>query len=182
MSDKTSAVAFVGALLDVAGKKGVQEQIEKDLELVCGVIAGHTVLRKLFFHPCVTRDEKNAVIRKLFGDSISGLMKNFLNVLLDRKREGVLWAIPEILEQTVNEKNGVSKVVVQTAIPITGERLNGLKRRLDKMVGRTVAVEVVKDPSILGGMIVRIGNKIIDGSVAGRLKNLKTRLLAVPST
>ncbi|MEK7776161.1 MAG: F0F1 ATP synthase subunit delta [Planctomycetota bacterium] len=50
------------------------------------------------------------------------------------------------------------------------------------MVGRTVAVEVVKDPSILGGMIVRIGNKIIDGSVAGRLKNLKTRLLAVHST
>jgi len=182
VSDKIAAITFVGALLDVAEKKGVQEQIEKDLELVCGVITEHTVLKKLFFHPRVTRDEKNAVIKSLFGDSISGIMKNFLNVLLDRKREDVLWIIPEILEQTVNEKNGVSKVVVQTAIPITGERLSGLKRQLDKVVGRKVAVEVVKDPNILGGMIVRIGNKIIDGSVAGRLKNLKTRLLAVHST
>lgn len=182
MSDKTLAVTFVGALLDVAEKKGVQERIENDLELVCGVIAEHTVLKKLFFHPCVTRDEKNAVIKSLFGDSISGIMKNFLNVLLDRRREDVLWIIPEILEQTVNEKNGVSKVVVQTAIPITGERLSGLKQQLDKIVGRKVAVEVVNDPGILGGMIMRIGNKIIDGSVAGRLKNLKTRLLAVHST
>ncbi|MEK7297829.1 MAG: ATP synthase F1 subunit delta, partial [Planctomycetota bacterium] len=107
---------------------------------------------------------------------------NFLNVLLDRKREDVLWVIPEILEHTVNEKNGVSKVVVQTAIPITGERLNSLKRQLDKMVGRTVSVKVVNDPNILGGMILRIGNKIIDGSVAGRLKNLRARLLAVHST
>ena len=182
MSDKIAAITFVGALLDVAEKKGVQEQIEKDLELVCSVITEHTVLKKLFFHPCVTRDEKNAVFKKLFGDSISGLTKNFLNVLLDRKREGVLWAIPEIPEHTVNEKNGVSKVVVQTAIPITSERLSSLKQQLDKIVGRKVAVEVVNDPNILGGMIMRIGNKIIDGSVAGRLKNLKTRLLAVHST
>ncbi len=182
MSDKLAAVAFVGALLDVAEKKGALERIEKDLELVCGVIAKHAALKKLFFHPVVTRDEKDAVINSLFGDSISGLMKNFLNVLLDRKREGVLWAIPEIYEQTVNEKKGVRKVIVHAAIPITGERLNNLKRRLDKMVGRTVAVEVVRDPNILGGMIVRIGNKIIDGSVVSRLKNLKTRLLALHST
>ena len=181
MSDKIAAVTFVGALLDVAEKKGALERIEKDLELVCGVITRHAALKKIFFHPTVTRDEKNALIKKLFGDSISGLMKNFLNLLLDRQREGVLWAIPEICEQTINEKKGVSKVIVQTAIPITGERLNSLKRKLDKVVGRPVVVEVEKDPAILGGMIVRIGNKIIDGSVAGRLKNLKTRLLELQS-
>lgn len=177
MSDKIAAVTFVGALLEVAEEKGGLEQIEKDLELVCGVITKHAELKKMFFHPGVTRDEKNALIKRIFGDSISGIMKNFLNVLLDRRREGVLWAIPEVYEKAINDKRGVSKVTVHAAIPITGERLVHLKRRLDKMVGRKVEIEVVKDPQILGGMVLRMGNKIVDGSVAGRLKDLKTRLL-----
>lgn len=179
MSDKIAAVTFVGALLEVADEKGDLEQIEKDLELVCGVITKHANLKKMFFHPGVTRDEKDAVIKKIFGDSISGIMKNFLNVLLDRRREGVLWAIPDICEKAINDKRGVSKVFVHAAIPITGERLTHLKRRLDKMVGRKVTVEVVKDPQILGGMLLRMGNTIVDGSVTSRLSDLKTRLLAV---
>lgn len=182
MSDKIAAVTFVGALLEVAEEKGELEQIEKDLGLVCSVITKHANLKRMFFHPGVTRDEKNAVIKKIFGDSISGIMKNFLNVLLDRRREGVLWAIPDICEKAINDKRCVSKVIVHAAVPITGERLTHLKRRLDKMVGRKVEVEVVKDPRILGGMILRIGNKIVDGSVTGRLKVLKTRLLAVHTT
>ena len=62
-------------------------------------------------------------------------------------------------------------------IPITGDRLNNLKKRLAKITGKSVEIEVVKDPQILGGMVIRIGNNMIDGSVASRLKNLKARLL-----
>ena len=64
-------------------------------------------------------------------------------------------------------------------IPLTGERLDNFKKKLNKLTGKTVKVEVVQNPEILGGMIIEIGNMMIDGSVASRLKNLKTRLLSL---
>ena len=177
MLDKTVAITFVNALLEVAAKKGLFDRIEKDLWLVCEVIIKHDGLKKILFHPSIMREEKKKVIKKVFGESVSDLMKNFLNLLVDRRNEGILEFIPDVYKETIDEKKGILKAKVQTVIPLTAERLNSLKKRLDKLTGKTAEIEVVHDPQILGGIVVRIGNKMIDGSIVNRLKNLKTRLL-----
>lgn len=177
MLDKSVAITFVNALLEVAAKKGQFEQIEKDLDLVCDVITRHEDFKKVLLHPSVTRNDKKDLIKKVFGEPVSGLMRNFLNLLVDRRKELVLESIPDVYKKTIDEKKGVLRAKVQTVIPITGDRLNNLKKRLAKITGKSVEIEVVKDPQILGGMVIRIGNNMIDGSVASRLKNLKARLL-----
>ncbi len=179
MLDKSTAITFVDALLDVAKKKGTFEQVEKDLDLVCNVITKFDNFRKILFHPSVTRDEKKKLIKKVFGESVSDLTRNFLNLLVDRRKEELLELIPEIYRETINEKKGVLKAKIQTVEPLTEERLNNLRKRLDRLTGKTVEIEAVQEPNILGGMVVQIGNKMIDGSVASRLKNLKTRLMEV---
>lgn len=179
MLDKSTAITFVDALLDVAKKKGTFEQVEKDLDLVCNVITKFDNFRKILFHPSVTRDEKKKLIKKVFGESVSDLTRNFLNLLVDRRKEELLELIPEIYRETINEKKGVLKAKIQTVEPLTEERLNNLRKRLDRLTGKTVEIEAVQEPNILGGMVVQIGNKMIDGSVASRLKDLKTRLMEV---
>jgi len=175
--DNSVAVTFVNALLEIAVKKGLLEQIEKDLDLVCDVITQNADFKKVLLHPSVTRNDKKNLIKKVFGAPVSGLMRNFLSLVVDRRKEWVLESIPDVYKKTIDEKKGVLRAKVQTVIPIEGDRLNNLRKRLDKITGKSVEVEVVNDPQILGGMVIRIGNTMIDRSVASRLKNLKARLL-----
>lgn len=179
MLDKSVAITFINALLEVALKKGQFEQIEKDLSLVCGVIKKQDTLKKILFHPSIPRSSKKDLITRVFGKSVSGLMMNFLSLLVDRRKEGLLEFIPDVYKTVTDEKKGVIKATVQTVVPLTGERLDNFKKQLKKMTGKTVELEVVQNPDILGGMVIKIGNKMIDGSVANRLKNLKTKLLSL---
>ncbi|MDN3509914.1 MAG: ATP synthase F1 subunit delta [Candidatus Jettenia sp. CY-1] len=179
MLDKSAAIAFVNALLEVALKKGNFEQIEKELDLVSDVITRHDNLKKILFHPSIPRSEKKDLIKNVFGGSVSDLMKNFLYLLVDRRKIGLLEFIPEVYKTVASEKKGIVKARVQTVIPLAGERLDNFKKQLSKLTGKTVEVEVVHNPDILGGVIIQIGNKMIDGSVVSKLKNLKTRLLSL---
>ncbi len=179
MLDKSVAITFINALLEVALKKGQFDQIEKDLELVCVVITKQEKLKKVLFHPSIPRSGKKDLLRNVFGKSVSDLMMNFLGLVVDRRKEEILEFIPDVYRAVAYEKKGVIKATVQTAFPLTGDRLDTFKKQLKKITGKTVELEVVQNPSILGGMVIQIGNKMIDGSVANRLKNLKTRLLSL---
>lgn len=179
MLDKSVAITFISALVEVASKKGIFEQIEKDLELVSDVITRHAKLKTVLFHPSITRNEKKNLIKKVFGESVSELMKNFLYILVDRRKEEILELVPEVYKEVLHEKKGIVKARVQTAVPLSGERLNEVEKRLNKLIGKDVELEIVHNPEILGGMIIQVGNTMIDGSVVSRLKNLKTRLLSM---
>lgn len=179
MLDKSVAITFVNALLEIASKKGQFEQIEKDLDLVCDVITKHDNFKKVLFHPSIQRSGKKDLIKSVFSKSISGLMINFLCLLVDRRKEEILEFIPDVYKTVADKQKGVVKVMVQTVVPLTGDRLDNFRKRLKKITGKTVELEVVQNPNILGGMVIQIGNKMIDGSVANRLKNLKTRLLSL---
>ncbi|MGQ3684691.1 MAG: ATP synthase F1 subunit delta [Candidatus Loosdrechtia sp.] len=179
MLDKSVAITFVNALADVALKRGRFEQIEKDLEVVSDVITGNDNLKKVLFHPTIPRDDKKKVIGNVFDGLVSDLIKNFLYLLVDRRRERILEFIPDVYKTVVDEKKGAVKVRVHTAIPLTDDRLDNFRKQLDKITGKTAEIEIVHNPDILGGMIVHIGNRLIDGSVANRLKNLRAKLLSV---
>ena len=177
MLDKSVASIFIDALLEIAIKKGLFEQVEKDLDLICDVMTKHENLKKVLFHPSIARIDKKDTIKKIFGKSVSDLTRNFLYLLVDRKKEEVLEYIPLVYKNAIDEKKGILKARVRTVIPLTGNRLNNLKGRLNRLTGKTVEVEVVRDPNIIGGLVIQIGNKMIDGSVVSRLKNLKTKLM-----
>ena len=182
MLDKSVAITFINALLEVALKKGQFDLVEKDLDLVCDVITKHDNFKKVLFHPSIPRSGKKDLITSVFGKSISDLMLNFLCLLVDRRKEKILEFIPDVYRAVADKQKDVVKIMVQTVVPLTGDRLDNFRKRLKKITGKTVELEVVQNPNILGGMVIQIGNKMIDGSVANRLKNLKTRLLSLRTT
>jgi len=177
--DKSVAIKFINALLEVASEKGQFDQVEKDLDLVSGVMKKHDNLKKVLFHPSISRNDKKDVLKNVFGKSVTSVMLNFLSLLVDRRKEEILEYIPAVYRAVTDEKKGVVKATVQTVVPLTGERLDYFKKQLKKITGKTVELEVVQNPDILGGMVIQIGNKMIDGSIANRLKNLKVRLLSL---
>ena len=134
------------------------------------MITKHGDIKKILFHPSITRSEKKQLIKKVFGTSASDLMTNFLNLLVDRRKEGILEFLPAIHKETVDSNKGIIKARVTTVAPLTENQMNGLKKRLDKLLSKKVEIEVVLDPQILGGIMIRVGNTMVDGSIAGRLK------------
>lgn len=179
MLDKSVAVTFVNALLGVAADKDLLGQVEKDLDLLSDTMARHEDFKKVLLHPSITRKEKKDTIKAVFGEYVSGLMINFLYLLVDRRREVLLDVIPDVYRRVVDKKKGVIRAKIQAAIPIVGERLENLRAGIKKLTGKIVEIEVVENPQILGGLVVEIENKMIDGSVVSRLRNLRSKLMEI---
>ena len=116
------------------------------------MITKHGDIKKILFHPSITRNEKKKLIKKVFGASASNLMRNFLNLLVDRRKEEILEFLPAIHKETVDRSKGAIKARVTTVAPLTENQMNGIKKRLDKLTGKKVEIEVVQDPQILGGL------------------------------
>ena len=147
MLDKSVAITFINALLEIASKKGQFEQIEKDLDLVCDVITKHDNFKKVLFHPSIPRSGKKDLITSVFGKSISDLMINFLCLLVDRRKEKILEFIPDVYRAVADKQKDVVKIMVQTVVPLTGDRLDNFRKRLKKITGKTVELEVVQNPN-----------------------------------
>lgn len=179
MLNKGTAISFINALLEVAKDKGLFDQVENDLELICEVISRYDAFLKIIFNPSITRKDKKKLLKKIFGKSVSQLTMNFLNLIVDRRKEKMLQFFPMVSKDVICAKKGVVTAEVQTVIPLKDDRLEKLKKTLESITGKVVEIKVVENPSIIGGLVIRIGNKLIDGSIANRLKELKTRLLTV---
>lgn len=179
MIDKTLATGYLQALFELAKSKYQFEQVTSDLETVAELFKKNETLRKVLLHPSITRDEKTRLVKEIFAPHVSPLAKNFLLLLVAKRRENILDDLLEQYQAVADLVGGRSRAVVKTAVPLTEDRLARLKKALEDMTKRAVEVDAQVTPEILGGVIVRIGNRVIDGSVASRLKNLRKKLIEV---
>ncbi|MCP4364843.1 MAG: ATP synthase F1 subunit delta [Planctomycetes bacterium] len=179
MIDRTLATGYLQALLWLAKDKDQLEEVTSDLDTVADVFEENKKLRKIFLHPSVTQDEKTRLVKGVFAPFVSTLVRNFLLLLITKRREGILDDLLEQYQAVADLVGGRSRATVTTAIPLTEDRLASIKKTLEGITNRTVKVNARVDPEILGGVIVKMGNKIIDGSVVARLKKLRKQLVEV---
>ncbi|MFQ5862562.1 MAG: ATP synthase F1 subunit delta [Candidatus Brocadiales bacterium] len=179
MIDKTLAIGYLQALFELATSKNQLQQAANDLKTVAELFRENVQLRKIILHPSVTREEKTRLIKSILGPHLSPLVRNFLLLIVAKRRERILDDILERYQAVADSVGGTIRATVQTAIPLTDEKLARLKEALGMITRKTVEVDTKVTPEILGGAIVKIDNKVIDGSIAARLNNLRRRLVEV---
>ncbi len=178
MIEGSLATGYAQALFEVASERGGAEDIEKDLDGIKDLLGTNKKFRDILYHPSITKTEKKDIIDKIIAPQCSSKwVKNLLYILVDKRRERMLDFLPDVFKGVARRIRGVVSVKVQTAFPLTETRLGKLKRNLEKMTKKTVEIETEINKEIIGGMIIRIENNIIDGSVVNHLKNLKKNLL-----
>ncbi len=166
------------ALYEVAVKHDDTGEIEKDLDGIKQMLSTNKEFRSILYHPTIAKTEKKDIVgRVIVPQCSSKWVKNLLNMLIDRRREKILDYLPDVYKIVAGKIRGVVPVTVQTAIPLTEDRLAKLKKNLEKLTKKKVDIETEINKDIIGGMIIRIENKIIDGSITNHLKNLKKSLL-----
>ena len=121
-------------------------------------------------------DEKFQTIVQRVVPDVTPTQLNLFRLLRRKSRLGLGPDIASFFRELVDEERGVARAVVTTAVELEPDRLAQLEQRLAEQTGKRVTVETQVDPSILGGMVVRIGDRLLDGSTRARLRSLRTQL------
>lgn len=171
---------YAQALFELASERAVLEAVEADLEKVVTTIEKEPDLRKTLHHPLISVPEKTRLVEAVFGADLSGLALNFLRFVVRKKREAVLAAILDEYRRLVHAARGITDAQVVLAAPADEGRLAALREALERSTGRRVRLAVTVDPALLGGMVVQIGDRRIDGSLRGRLARLRQEIANAP--
>ncbi len=182
MIEKSVAVGYAQALFEVANEKGDAEEVGKDLEGIKELLETNKKFRDILYHPSIIKDAKKDIINKTIGPQCSKWVRNLLFILIDKRRERMLDYLADMFKEVARRIRGVTCIKVQTVFPLTDSKLNRLKESLEKLMKKKVELETEINEDIIGGMVINMGNKIIDGSMLNQLRNLKKKLLKVALT
>ena len=178
MTEESLATGYAQALFEVASERGGADDIENDLEGIKKLLETNREFRDILYHPSITKTDKKDIINKTIGRQCSSKwVRNLLYILVDKRREKILNYLPDVFKGVSWRIRGVVSVKVQTAFPLTEKRIVKLKENIEKLTKKKVELETEINKEIIGGMIIRIENNIIDGSITNHLKNLKKNLL-----
>jgi F-type H+-transporting ATPase subunit delta len=179
MTNRTAAIRYARALLDVSVKeKGDLQGIEQDLAAWVDLLTRHPALEKVLLNPAIPVQRKQATVAELNARlKTSPVLAKLVALLAERDR---LVLLPELLasyrERLLAHQN-VVRAEVTTAVPLAADRTQAIERGLAQLTGRTVTLATKVNPSIIGGVVTRIGSTVYDGSVTTQLQKMKQRLV-----
>jgi len=169
---------YAQALFEIANEKDKLDIIEEDLKAVSDVFEQEKDLQKILYHPQVTAGVKKEIVNNIFEGKISDEVKNFLNLLIDKHREAYLdEVVSEFIKITNTARNIVDAEVI-SAIELDEGYKKEVAKVLNRLAGKDVKPKYKVDSSLLGGMVIRIGDKVIDGSVKNNLRTLRQHLVS----
>ena len=172
---------YAEALFQLSEEENITKEIYNELHDVVEVIKNNKELDNVLKSPLVAKNEKTQLIEALFNNKINNNLKNFLKILVEKGRISYLKSIELTFKELLNDKHNIIEGTVISAIALTEKQVKELEEKLSKKYNKNVTLENEVDQSILGGVLVRLGNTQIDGSVKTRLNNIKDQLTQVIS-
>ncbi|KKI89703.1 ATP synthase F0F1 subunit delta [Bacillus sp. SA1-12] len=178
MSRDIIAKRYAIALFQLAKEKNSVDQIENDLNVVKEVFVGSKELSVALSHPKVTMDAKKSIVKDSFA-SLSVLVLNTLLLLVERHRSDLVIDVVDQYINYANETRGTENATVYSVRPLTENELASISASFAKKVGKqSLQLQNVVDKTLIGGVKLRIGNRIYDGSVSGKLERIERQLVA----
>ncbi len=176
---KAVAQHYANALADVAIQQGSADNVKAELAAFADVVDSSSDLRNFFANPAVTWQQKQAVVEKLAARlGSSKTLRNFLFVLIENRRIGLLRQISGAFEAELHARMGVATAEVTSARELSAEEQDELIRALEGLTGKRVEARYTLNPELIAGAQVRIGSTVYDGSVREQLDRMRARLAA----
>jgi len=179
-----SAVAdrYAKALADAVLAPGSKTEAPRALAELQGferLLESSPDLRNVLLSPAVPMSRKRAVVDR-FGQlmSLSPLVRNFLFVVVDRRRADLLGEMAAAFEAALDERTGIARVEVRSAAPLSERQRSVLQDELSRLADKPVRCDFSVDAALIGGVVARIGSTVYDGSVRSQLEELRERLVA----
>ena len=170
------ARALADAVLDAKSQLDARRAVS-ELQEFCEMLRGSAELRNVLLSPAVSAARKRAVVGR-FADSIpiSRLVRNFLFILIDRRRIDIADEVRQAFEAELDSRMGIVRADIQSAVPLTDPQQSFVQAQLSEVTGKQIKGRFSVDPNLLGGMVARIGSTVYDGSVRTQLELMRERL------
>jgi F-type H+-transporting ATPase subunit delta len=171
------AKRYARAFFGIAREDGLYEKYYLELTLFSSIIKESKDLKELLLNPVFGQDEKRAVVDLLLKKiDVSNVTANFLRLLVDKRRIGILPDIESCYRKFMDDALRKIRVDVKTAFPLSAELSEKLQKRMEDLTGRKVEMAVTEDASLLGGIVVGVGDTLYDGSIKTQLHNVRNLL------
>ncbi len=177
MSNYRVARRYSTALLQSAEEERRLEETARDVELIENTLKQNRELRLILASPIVQKEKKKQILPALFEKKVGLLTLRFLDLVVEKDREGDLIEILEQFNTLLDQKRGILRVEVTSAIPLTDEEGNRLRKKLESYTGKKVIPRFNLSPDVLGGFVVRLDDRVIDASLAHQIEVLREKFL-----
>ena len=176
MKDIRVAKRYAGALFAVAERNGILDAVASDLTLISRFLAEVPYLRAIIMQPLVSDARKNKVADDAFGDRVTATSLNFLKLLIRKRREELVEECAREFQSLLAAHSNTAEAEASTAVPLTPDQTERLTQSLQALTGKTIRLTTQVDTALVGGVVVRIGDTVMDGSVRGKLERLERQL------
>lgn len=177
MIERRIVKRYAAALFAAASKVGVIDQVESDLGLVSLTVESSPQLTEALVSPVVPPETKRQIIDELFTDKVHEITLSYLKLLVDKRREEAIGETEPEYVLLANQARGLVEAEATTAVPLDEAQQKQLTAKLSEVTGKRIELKCSVDPTVIGGVLVRIGDTVIDGSVKGQLEALREQLL-----
>lgn len=176
MTDQTVARRYARALHEEAAREGRVAEVDADVDLIHDAFEQSRELVRVFESPILPRDKKVAVLEALFGERVQPVTRRFMRLLVDKQREALFPAVVTAYRRLRDAQQGVVEALARTAQPLSQAERQKLTAALEGVTGKRVRLRTAEDPALLGGVVVRVGDTVYDGSVRHQLAALREQL------
>ena len=177
MAANDIARVYASSLVDIGQEKKILPDIEEEIKFIAGIMTDNKDFRHFLTSPGITKDAKKDFIEKIFKGKLSEPIVNFLKVLIDNDRQSAIVEINDALAGLIDDVNNRQRVTIITSFDLDSTLKNKLAAKLKDVFKKEIILKEEIDPGILGGIIIRVGDTVIDGSLAKDLRNIKNDLL-----
>ncbi|MEI8388592.1 MAG: ATP synthase F1 subunit delta [bacterium] len=165
------------AFMELAEKHDLFDKFNSDLALIKETINANKDLKDFLEHPLIQLNDKKDVIDRIFRESVSIYTLNLVKLLIDKNRTHIIALLTDHYKLLLNKKRNISTAQIITAVEIDEDTKNRVKEKLERVFSQTIEIETIIDKEIIAGMIVKVGDKIIDGSIKTKFENMKKQVI-----
>jgi F-type H+-transporting ATPase subunit delta len=176
---KALAERYAGALVDVALENKQADQVKGELSAFAAMVRESGELLAFLANPSIARASKHAAIEQIVARmGASRTLRNYLFVIVDQRRAGMLVEIEQAFSRLLDARQGITQAAVTSASALTDAERAELVAVLGKLTGEKVQAQFATDPALIGGAVVRIGSTIYDGSIRTQLERMRARMIS----
>ena len=175
---KTAAKIYAKALIEIGQKEKRYKEVGNELRSMASVFAANPELRRFALNPLYRFEDMHSLIKSV-GDALefSDTVKRFLAILTNTRDIGIIEEISAAYSILEDDLSGKIKATVESASELDDRHIKEINKKLKQLTGKEIVLTVEKKPALIGGLVFRVGNTILDGSVKTQLERVKEKII-----
>ena len=169
------AAVYARSLFEVAQEQNKLDTIREQLGVFADALSDNRELQVFFFSPYFSTTEKEDGLDRAVSDA-EPILVNFLKLLIENHRTPVIFRVRRVVDELWQQENKLLPVTVTSAVALDQATVSQIGDRIAEQTGRKVELSAIVEPDILGGLVVRVGNSILDASIRNRLEQLRKQV------